>query len=110
MIQLGFLSVGGDFSCDATGGEFLDRIDVGVSRKRSQMDPAEERRETKRQTELINMQGYVADSEYGIPTRCPCGGRIIDDICSSDDLLGKSSGCRRLTWKSSGQRKSYFCN
>ncbi|KAG5392631.1 hypothetical protein IGI04_022594 [Brassica rapa subsp. trilocularis] len=26
-------------------------------------------------------------------------------ICSSDDLLGKSSGCRRLTWKSSGCRR-----
>ena len=49
------------------------------------MDPAEERRETKRQTELINMQGYVADSEYGIPTRCPCGGRIIDDVRGKDD-------------------------
>ena len=35
--KLGFLSVGGDFSCDATAGEFLDRIDVGVSRKRSQV-------------------------------------------------------------------------
>uniref|UniRef100_A0A0D3AET6 Uncharacterized protein n=1 Tax=Brassica oleracea var. oleracea TaxID=109376 RepID=A0A0D3AET6_BRAOL len=37
------------------------------------MDPAEERRETKRQKEFINMQGYK------IPTRCPCGGRIIDE-------------------------------
>ena len=26
-----------DFSCDATAGDFLDRIDVGVSRKRSQV-------------------------------------------------------------------------
>ncbi|XP_048637069.1 uncharacterized protein LOC111200803 [Brassica napus] len=49
------------------------------------MDPAEERRETKRQSELINMQGYVADSEYGIPTRCPCGGRIIDEVRGKDD-------------------------
>ncbi|KAG5379420.1 hypothetical protein IGI04_027262, partial [Brassica rapa subsp. trilocularis] len=91
-LRLGFFSVGGDFSCDATAGEFLDRIDVGVSRKRSQMDPTEERRETKSQTELINMQGYVADSEYGIPTRCPCGGRIIDEVWGKDDydtLLGK---------------------
>ncbi|KAG5412889.1 hypothetical protein IGI04_000456 [Brassica rapa subsp. trilocularis] len=41
-------------------------------------------------------------------------------ICSSDDLLGKSSGCRRLTfqssgcrrltWKSSGQRRDYKQN
>ncbi|KAG2265154.1 hypothetical protein Bca52824_072233 [Brassica carinata] len=49
------------------------------------MNPAEERRETKRQKEFINMQGYVADSEYGIPTRCPCGGRIIDEVRGKDD-------------------------
>ncbi|KAG2308548.1 hypothetical protein Bca52824_028296 [Brassica carinata] len=45
-----------------------------------QMDPAEERRDTKRQKDYINMLGYVADSEYGIPTRCPCGGRIIHEV------------------------------
>ncbi|KAF2530618.1 hypothetical protein F2Q70_00031967 [Brassica cretica] len=49
------------------------------------MDPAEERRETKRQKEYINMLGYVADSEYGIPTRCPCGGRIIDEVWGKED-------------------------
>uniref|UniRef100_A0A0D3D8B6 Uncharacterized protein n=1 Tax=Brassica oleracea var. oleracea TaxID=109376 RepID=A0A0D3D8B6_BRAOL len=49
------------------------------------MDPAEERRDTKRQKEFINMQGHVADSEYGIPTRCPCGGRIIDEVRGKDD-------------------------
>ncbi|KAG2321102.1 hypothetical protein Bca52824_014315 [Brassica carinata] len=49
------------------------------------MDPAEERRETKRQKEYINMLGYVADSEYGIPTRCPCGGRIIDEVRGKED-------------------------
>ncbi|KAG2265617.1 hypothetical protein Bca52824_072696 [Brassica carinata] len=74
----------GDFSCDATAGDFLDLIDVGLSPRRSQMDPAEERRETKRQKEFINMQGYVADSEYEIPTRCPCGGRIIDEVRGKD--------------------------
>uniref|UniRef100_A0A0D3ACA7 Uncharacterized protein n=1 Tax=Brassica oleracea var. oleracea TaxID=109376 RepID=A0A0D3ACA7_BRAOL len=101
--KLGFLSLGGDFSCDATAGDFLDLIDVGLSPRRSQMDPAEERRETKRhpaeerretkrQKEFINMQGYVADSEYKIPTRCPCGGRIIDEVRGKDDydtLSGK---------------------
>uniref|UniRef100_A0A0D3CYM5 Zinc finger GRF-type domain-containing protein n=1 Tax=Brassica oleracea var. oleracea TaxID=109376 RepID=A0A0D3CYM5_BRAOL len=90
--RTGFLSLGGDFSCDATAGDFLDLIDVGLSPRRSQMDPAEERRDTKRQKEFINMQGYVADSEYGIPTRCPCGGRIIDEVWGKDDydtLSGK---------------------
>ncbi|KAG5375719.1 hypothetical protein IGI04_040315, partial [Brassica rapa subsp. trilocularis] len=72
---------GGDFSCDAKAGDFFDLTDVRLS----QMDPAEERRETKRQKEFINMQGYVADSEYGIPTRCLCGGRIIDEVRGKDD-------------------------
>ncbi|KAG2276136.1 hypothetical protein Bca52824_058691 [Brassica carinata] len=56
------------------------------------MDPAEERRETKRQKEYINMLGYVADSEYRIPTRCLCGGRIIDEVRGKEDydtLRGK---------------------
>ena len=44
------------------------------------MDPAEEIRDTKRHQEYCNMLGYVADSEYGIPRRCPCGGRIIDEV------------------------------
>lgn len=44
------------------------------------MDPAEERRDTKRHQEYINMLGNVCDSEYGIPRRCPCGGRMIDEV------------------------------
>ncbi|KAL0900189.1 hypothetical protein Bca101_084150 [Brassica carinata] len=43
------------------------------------MDPAEERRETKRLKEYYDSLGYVADSQYGIPGRCLCGGRIIDE-------------------------------
>ena len=35
--KLGFLSLGGDFSCDATAGDFLDLIDVGLSPRRSQV-------------------------------------------------------------------------
>ncbi|KAL0886180.1 hypothetical protein Bca101_010163 [Brassica carinata] len=56
------------------------------------MDPAEERRHSKRQKDYINMLGFVADSEYGIPRRCPCGGRIIDEVRRKDEydtLLGK---------------------
>ncbi|KAG2290664.1 hypothetical protein Bca52824_050268 [Brassica carinata] len=44
------------------------------------VDPAEERRDTKRHQEYINMLGNVHDSEYGIPRRCPCGGRMIDEV------------------------------
>ncbi|KAF2582667.1 hypothetical protein F2Q68_00002913 [Brassica cretica] len=35
--KLGFLSLGGDFSCDATAGDFLELIDVGLSPRRSQV-------------------------------------------------------------------------
>uniref|UniRef100_A0A0D3DU05 Zinc finger GRF-type domain-containing protein n=1 Tax=Brassica oleracea var. oleracea TaxID=109376 RepID=A0A0D3DU05_BRAOL len=49
------------------------------------MDPPEERRHSKRQNDYINMLGFVADSEDGIPRRCPCGGRIIHEICGKDD-------------------------
>ncbi|KAG5375836.1 hypothetical protein IGI04_040432 [Brassica rapa subsp. trilocularis] len=45
-----------------------------------QMDPAEERRDRKRQQEYFNMLGNVADSQYRIPRRFPCGGRIIDEV------------------------------
>ena len=49
------------------------------------MDPAEERRNSKSQKDHINMQSYLSDSEYGIPRRCPCGGRIIDEVRRKDD-------------------------
>ncbi|KAG5386993.1 hypothetical protein IGI04_038463 [Brassica rapa subsp. trilocularis] len=80
-----------NFSIESTSetlGSFLEDLKSiwgFLLRVPNRMDPAEERRETKRQTELINMQGYVADSEYGIPTRCPCGGRIIDEVRGKDD-------------------------
>ncbi|KAG2310553.1 hypothetical protein Bca52824_022110 [Brassica carinata] len=50
------------------------------------MDPAEERRQVKRQKEYNNMIGYVTDSQYGIPTRCPCGGRIINEVRRKEDF------------------------
>ncbi|KAG5381970.1 hypothetical protein IGI04_033440 [Brassica rapa subsp. trilocularis] len=76
---------------------FLLRIDDGVSHPRAQfaslvqMDPAEERRDRKRQQEYFNMLGNVADSQYGIPRRFPCGGRIIDEVRVEeyDTLPGK---------------------
>ncbi|KAL0761798.1 hypothetical protein Bca101_077948 [Brassica carinata] len=49
------------------------------------MDPAEERREMKRQKEYYNMVGYVCDSEYGIPRRCLCGSTIIDEVRGKED-------------------------
>ncbi|KAL0756339.1 hypothetical protein Bca101_094007 [Brassica carinata] len=75
------------------------------------MNPAEEGRETKRHKEFINMQGYVADSEYGIPTRCPCGGRIIDEVRGKDDydtLPGKRFfSCKKYEVSASSQLNSF---
>uniref|UniRef100_A0A0D3DCW1 Zinc finger GRF-type domain-containing protein n=1 Tax=Brassica oleracea var. oleracea TaxID=109376 RepID=A0A0D3DCW1_BRAOL len=44
------------------------------------MDPTEERSHTKKQKDYVNMLSYTCDSEYGIPRRCTCGGRIIDEV------------------------------
>ncbi|CAG7861796.1 unnamed protein product, partial [Brassica rapa] len=49
------------------------------------IDPVEDRRHSKRQTHHINMLGFVADSEYGIPTRCLCGGRVINEVAGKED-------------------------
>ncbi|WZZ68189.1 hypothetical protein YC2023_079559 [Brassica napus] len=57
------------------------------------------------------MQGYVADSEYGIPTRCPCGGRIIDEVWGKDDydtLPGKRFfSCKKYEVSASSQLNSF---
>ncbi|KAF3486322.1 hypothetical protein F2Q69_00055494 [Brassica cretica] len=44
------------------------------------MDPTEERSHSKKQKDYVNMLSYTCDSEYGIPRRCACGGRIIDEV------------------------------
>nr|VDD49960.1 unnamed protein product [Brassica oleracea] len=49
------------------------------------MDPTKERRHSQRQKDHINMLGFVSESEYGIPKRCPCGGRIIGEVRRKDD-------------------------
>ncbi|CAN7029273.1 hypothetical protein IGI04_029547 [Brassica rapa subsp. trilocularis] len=49
------------------------------------MDPEEDRRHSKKQHEHINMLSFVADSEYGIPKRCPCGGRLINEVRGKED-------------------------
>ncbi|WZZ60376.1 hypothetical protein YC2023_060483 [Brassica napus] len=56
------------------------------------MDPAEERREMKRQKEHYIMLQCAADAQYGIPTRCLCGSRIINEVRGKeeyDSLPGK---------------------
>uniref|UniRef100_A0A0D3E2C0 Zinc finger GRF-type domain-containing protein n=1 Tax=Brassica oleracea var. oleracea TaxID=109376 RepID=A0A0D3E2C0_BRAOL len=49
------------------------------------MDPEEDRRHSKKQHEHINMLSFVADSEYGIPKRCLCGGRLINEVRGKED-------------------------
>ena len=51
-----------------------------------QMDPLEEIRDSKRQLEYLNHLGNVADSEYGMPIRCACGGRMIDELRVKDEF------------------------
>ncbi|WZZ13214.1 hypothetical protein YC2023_106303 [Brassica napus] len=71
------------------------------------MDLGEDRRDTKREKDYVNMLGFVADSEYGIPTRCPCGGRIIDEVRGKEDydtLPGKRFfTCKNYQEQASGQ-------
>ncbi|XP_033140908.1 uncharacterized protein LOC103855375 [Brassica rapa] len=50
------------------------------------MDPLEEIRDSKRQLEFLNHLGDVADSEYGMPRRCACGGRMIDELRVKDEF------------------------
>ncbi|KAG5375228.1 hypothetical protein IGI04_039824 [Brassica rapa subsp. trilocularis] len=42
--------------------------------------PAEEYRQMKAWKRDTNMLGCVADAKCGIPTRCPCGGTIINEV------------------------------
>ncbi|KAG2326896.1 hypothetical protein Bca52824_009624 [Brassica carinata] len=49
------------------------------------MDPAEERRDSKKQKDYCDMLRFVQDSQYGIPRRCACGGRIIDEVARKED-------------------------
>uniref|UniRef100_A0A0D3A6N2 Uncharacterized protein n=1 Tax=Brassica oleracea var. oleracea TaxID=109376 RepID=A0A0D3A6N2_BRAOL len=44
------------------------------------------------------MLGFVADSEYDIPTRCPCGGRVINEVAGKEDY-DTLSGKRFFTCK-----------
>ncbi|KAL0742972.1 hypothetical protein Bca4012_084485 [Brassica carinata] len=42
--------------------------------------PDEEYRQMKASKRDIDMLGFVADAQCGIPTRCPCVGRIINEM------------------------------
>ncbi|CAH8340280.1 unnamed protein product [Eruca vesicaria subsp. sativa] len=42
--------------------------------------PYEEEKEMKKLKKHYDMIGYICDAQYGIPTRCPCGGEIKTDV------------------------------
>uniref|UniRef100_A0A0D3C5V6 DDE Tnp4 domain-containing protein n=1 Tax=Brassica oleracea var. oleracea TaxID=109376 RepID=A0A0D3C5V6_BRAOL len=66
-----------------TVGDLVVLINVGLSPRRAEMDPAEEIRETKRQKEYIDMVGYVADSENGTLNDI----NVLDRSPVFDDIL-----------------------
>ncbi|CAF1919733.1 BnaCnng22280D [Brassica napus] len=45
--------------------------------------PHEEYMDMKELKKYNNMLGCIADAHFGIPTRCPCGGRIVDEVSPS---------------------------
>lgn len=52
----------------------------------SQMDPwveNQERKEMKKMKKHFDMLQFICDAEHGIPTSCPCGGRIVDEVSTN---------------------------
>ncbi|KAG5385055.1 hypothetical protein IGI04_036525, partial [Brassica rapa subsp. trilocularis] len=84
-IELGFATREAILVATAIERSFVHKIEEGVSLDRSQMDPAEEIRHSKKQRENCNMLWFVQDSQYGIPRRCACGGKIIDEVRGKED-------------------------
>ncbi|KAL0644670.1 hypothetical protein Bca4012_042960 [Brassica carinata] len=90
--KLGFATREAIFVATPIQSSILHQIDDVVRSHRAevrfrvvQMDPAEERRHSKKQKDHCNMLGFVADSQYGVPRRCACGGRIIDEVRGKED-------------------------
>ncbi|KAG2300113.1 hypothetical protein Bca52824_036585 [Brassica carinata] len=42
--------------------------------------PYQEMKDMKKHKKHYDMLGYICDAQYGIPTRCPCGGDIQTDV------------------------------
>ena len=74
--------------------------------------PYEEMTEMKKLKKHYDMLGFVADAQYGIPTRCPCGGEIMTNVSptpkykSDFDTL---SGSRYFTCKNYEVISAYLC-
>uniref|UniRef100_A0A0D3BW23 No apical meristem-associated C-terminal domain-containing protein n=1 Tax=Brassica oleracea var. oleracea TaxID=109376 RepID=A0A0D3BW23_BRAOL len=84
-IELGFATREAILVARAIERSFVHKIEEVVSLDRSQMDPAEEIRHSKKQRDYCNMLWFVQDSQYGIPRRCACGGKIIDKVRGKED-------------------------
>ncbi|KAF3527206.1 hypothetical protein DY000_02036875 [Brassica cretica] len=72
--------------------------------------PYEEIKEMKKLKKHYDMLGFVCDAQYGIPTRCPCGGEIMTNV--SPILKYKSDfdtlpGSRYFTCKNYEVKLSY---
>ncbi|CDY30275.1 hypothetical protein Bca4012_032463 [Brassica carinata] len=50
--------------------------------------PHEEYSHMKELKKYNNMLRCIADAHYGIPTRCPCGGRIVDEVSPGKKFAG----------------------
>ncbi|WZZ41254.1 hypothetical protein YC2023_037513 [Brassica napus] len=64
--------------------------------------PYEEMKEMKRLKKHYDMLGFVADAQYGISTRCPCGGEIMTNVSPTSKYKSDSdtlSGSRYFTCK-----------
>ncbi|KAF2589564.1 hypothetical protein F2Q70_00040461 [Brassica cretica] len=60
------------------------------------------KRQNKKMKEHFDMIGYVTDAHYGIPSRCPCGERVIDEFSQKPKYptyFDTFSGSRYFTCK-----------
>ncbi|KAF8105954.1 hypothetical protein N665_0150s0004 [Sinapis alba] len=49
--------------------------------------PYQEMKDMKKLKQHYDMLGFVADAQYGIPTRCPCEGEIKQDVSPNPKYL-----------------------
>ncbi|KAG2288741.1 hypothetical protein Bca52824_048345 [Brassica carinata] len=50
------------------------------------MDPwvdKQEMKEMKKMKKHCDMLQFICDAEHGIPSSCPCGGRIVDEVSTN---------------------------
>ncbi|KAF3570683.1 hypothetical protein F2Q69_00060853 [Brassica cretica] len=47
------------------------------------MDPWVEKQERKEMKKHCDMLQFICDAEHGIPSSCPCGGLIVDDVSTN---------------------------